>query len=68
MERISVVEAEQNLAALVEKIVLTPEPVVITNAQGDAAKIIPIPKPIKVVNGRPIYNLKDMQFLDVPTY
>ena len=68
MERISVTEAGQKLAAVVERIVLTHEPVVITNEQGDAAKIIPIPKPIKVVNGRPVYKLEDMQYLDVPPY
>ena len=68
MERISVIEAGKKLAAVVDKIVLTHEPVVITNEQGDAAKIIPIPKPIKVVNGRPVYKLEDIQYLDVPPY
>ncbi|MCW8133059.1 MAG: hypothetical protein KIS92_22110 [Planctomycetota bacterium] len=59
MERNPPDDAEKKVAA-------THEPVVITTADGDKAKIIPIPKPVKTVNGRPVYKLEDMQFLEVP--
>ena len=40
--------------------------VVVTGSDGDLVKIIPIPKPVSEWHGKPVYKLKDVQFLDFP--
>jgi hypothetical protein len=39
---------------------------VVTGPNGDLVRIVPIPKPIGEWKGRPVYRLKDVQYLDFP--
>jgi hypothetical protein len=67
MVKMSLEEAQsQILGKVVERVSATREPVVVTGPNGDLAKVIPVPKPVGVFKGRPVYKLEDLEQLDFP--
>jgi len=57
-----------NLENVVHKVCDSNQPVTVTADNGDAVKIIPIPKPVEYFKGKPVYRLEDAKYmyLDCP--
>jgi len=66
--KVSIKKAEKQLQDIVEQVRATNNAITLTNAKGDLVRIVPIPIPIGVRNGRQVYRIEDMQYLDVPPY
>lgn len=65
MKSLPVAKAKEELSQLVDEVSLTGEAVMITSSKGRAVKIVPVPKPIRIVGGRAVYRLEDLQHLDI---
>ena len=65
--RVSIdVASKQPFSEIIEKVRATRETMVVTGEDGDLVKVVPIPKPIRYFNNRPVYKLSDVQNLDFP--
>jgi hypothetical protein len=51
------------LKEVVDKVSKTNEPVTVSTKDGNAVKVIPVPKPIGYRKGVPIYRAEDIQYL-----
>jgi len=63
MDPKTVNESESTLHSVVEMVCNSNEPVTVRKPNGDAVKVIPVPKPIRMWKGRPVYKLEDAKYL-----
>jgi hypothetical protein len=67
MVTVSLAEARQRaLADIVEQVCASNEALMVTGPDGELAKVVPVPKPVRQFKGRPVYRLEDAQHLDFP--
>jgi len=65
---ISIQQASKTFRQVFNKVKSTKKSVIVKAEDGSGVRIIPVPKPIKMWKGRPVYNVEDIQFVGAPWF
>ncbi|HLX61039.1 MAG TPA: hypothetical protein VKX17_07130 [Planctomycetota bacterium] len=57
------VAPELDLETVIKSVCGTNSPITISSDDGNAVKVIPVPKPVEFFKGRPVYRLEDAKYL-----
>lgn len=63
LESSPAIATELNLENVLRRVCHSNQPVTVTAENGDAVKVIPVPKPIEYFKGKPVYRLEDAKYL-----
>jgi antitoxin (DNA-binding transcriptional repressor) of toxin-antitoxin stability system len=66
METISLEDARAHFDELIARVRKSGQPATVTGPEGALVQVIPLPKPARQHNGRPVYSADQMKEMDCP--
>jgi hypothetical protein len=67
MQKMTIEEASHSsLSDAVKLVCGSHETLIVAGPDGELARVVPIPKPVRTFKGRPVYRLEDVRYLDFP--
>ena len=66
MKNVSLSELKDKLEECIDYVREHGDSVVVSGPDGDCVRIVPIAKPVDEWKGRPVYKLRDVQYIDFP--
>jgi hypothetical protein len=67
-KEITIEKASENFQEVFETVQATKKPITVKAPDGTSVRILPVPQPIGMFKGKPIYKAEDIQFVGAPWF